>query len=134
MNEPIDKAVRANTSAAVSWRRGGVWSVLAVGAALIAMALAAIAGGCIAYCDGTWALFWAVFMPPVIVFQAFAEWPVASPFILVACVAGVAAIAKWSPIRPGIGVALAGIVLSAGASWIVTGLMTDFAHTSCGLM
>lgn len=134
MNEPIDKAERAARDAPVRGPRGNVWSVLAVGAILIAMALAAIAGGCIAYCDGTWALFWAVFMPPVIVFQAFAEWPIESPFILVACVAGVAAIAKWSPIRPGIRVALAGIVLCAGASWIVTGFVTDFAHTSCGLM
>ncbi|WP_321920540.1 hypothetical protein [Paraburkholderia tropica] len=134
MSESIHPTARNDTSAEASRHRGGVWSVVAVGAILIAMALAAIAGGCIAYCDGTWALFWAVFMPPVIVFQAFAEWPVASPFILVACVAGIAAIAKWSPIRPGIRVALAGIVLCAGASWIVTGFVTDFAHTSCGLM
>lgn len=98
------------------------------------MALAAIFGGCIAYCDSHWALFWAVFMPPIVVLQAFADWPVASPFVVVACVAAVSAIAKWSPIRPGVGVALAGIALSAATSWLVTGLVTGFVHSSCRLM
>lgn len=115
-------------------RSGSIWSILSIGGILIAMALAAIFGGCIAYCDSHWALFWAVFMPPIVVLQAFADWPVASPFVVVACVAAVSAIAKWSPIRPGVGVALAGIALSAATSWLVTGLVTGFVHSSCRLM
>lgn len=137
MNESIENAERPEPRVtAGDPRQGGLSRVLAVAAILIAMALAALLGGSLAYCDGGvgLALLWAGILAFVIGGQAAYSAPGEFALAVVACVAAVLAIAKWSPVRPSLRVLIVAVVVSGTAGWIVTALANGFEHGRCALM
>ncbi|OBR53964.1 hypothetical protein [Paraburkholderia tropica] len=121
---------------AESLRRGLRSSCLAFAAILFATAWAALIGGCFAYCDGgvARALLWAGIVGIGMGSLAAVSWPGEFAMVVVAYVAVVLAIAKWSPVRPSLRVLLVAVVAGAAAGWLVTAIVNGFEHRVCALM
>ncbi|CAG9202447.1 conserved membrane hypothetical protein [Paraburkholderia tropica] len=133
----MDKAESSGSRAeAESEGRGLLSSFLAVAAILFAMAWAALIGGCFAYCAGgvALALLWAGIVGIVMGSQVAVTWPGEFAMGVVAYVAVVLAIAKWSPVRPGLRVLIVAVVAGGAAGWLVTAIVNGFEHGQCALM
>lgn len=137
MNESIENAEQPEPRATVGEPpKGGIYRILGVAAILFAMAWAALIGGCFAYCDGGvgLALLWAGIVGIVMGSQAAVTWPGEFAMALLAYLAVVLAIAKWSPVRPSIRVLLVAVVAGGAAGWLVTAIVNGLEHGVCALM
>ncbi|KKJ08066.1 MAG: hypothetical protein V4793_22275 [Paraburkholderia tropica] len=127
MTESIDKPdLQAATSPGASV--AGL-PFLAVLATTLAMALAAIGGGALAYCDsGGGALLWVIYLALLMPVGAMLNAPVECALAVVIYVAIVFAISRWSRLKLTLGMALTAIVCSAVLSAAVTWFLSDVRH------
>ncbi len=137
MNESIDNTKQHGPAGEVGGRsRGGLAAIVTVGVVLIAMGLAGLIGSSVAYCDGgvgrslLWALFWIVVVP----IQSIESAPGWLALVAAAYVVAVVAIAKWSPIRPGIRVVVVAVMVSGAAGWVITAWVSGVGRMPCGLV
>lgn len=127
MTESIHKPDPQSTANPSSGRTGA--SFIAIVATTLAMALAAIGGGALAYCDsGGGALLWVIYLAVLVPAGAMLNASVECALAVAIYAAIVFAISRWSRLKLTLGVALTAIACSAVLSAAVTWFLSDVRH------